>query len=81
VPALRPSAEASESRPDWRGWHSLRRFVAPGLHDLGVDDLTVQKIMRHSSLTVTQRCHIKTLPEQTVSAMAKLENKLSTMIQ
>jgi integrase len=80
-PHLGHEYKRDESRPDWRGWHSLRRFVASGLHDLGVDDLTVQKIMRHSSLTVTQRCYIKTLPEQSVSAMAKLENRLSATIQ
>jgi integrase len=80
-PHLGHDYKRDESRPDWRGWHSFRRFVGTGLHDLGVDDLTIQRILRHSNISVTQRCYIKTLPEQSVSAMAKLENRLSTTIQ
>jgi integrase len=70
-----------ESRLDWRGWHAFRRGLATNLHDLGVDDITIQRILRHSSVEVTRRAYIRTLPEQSVSAMARLENKLSTTIQ
>jgi integrase len=38
-----------------------------------VDDLTVQKILRHSDVSVTQRYYIKTTPEQNRAAMQKLE--------
>jgi len=38
-----------------------------------VDDLTIQKILRHSDVSVTQRYYIKTLPEQNRAAMQKLE--------
>ena len=70
-----------ESRPDWRGWHALRREIACTLYSLGVEDLVIQRILRHSSVEVTRRAYIRTLPEQSVSAMARLENKLSTTIQ
>jgi integrase len=70
-----------ESRPDWKGWHAFRRGLATNLHDLGVDDLTIQKILRHSSVEVTRRAYIRTLPEQSVAAMSKLEGRLSSMIQ
>ncbi len=73
--------ERDNSRPDWKGWHALRRGLATNLHDLGVSDLNIQRLLRHSNVSVTQRCYIKTLPEQSVSAMAKLENRLSTTIQ
>lgn len=73
--------QRDQSRPDWMGWHSFRRGLATLLNSLGVEDLTIQKILRHSSVEVTRRAYIRTLPEQSVSAMAKLENKLSTMIQ
>jgi integrase len=58
---------------EWHGWHGFRRSLATNLHDLGVDDLTIQKILRHSNVAVTQKAYIKTLPAQTVSAMKRLE--------
>jgi integrase len=74
--------EADRSRPAWQGWHALRRGLATNLHDLGVDDKTVQAILRHSNVAVTQACYIKTLPEQTIAAMQKLETLVdrSTLI-
>ena len=73
--------QRDESRPDWLGWHAFRRGLATNLHDLGVDDLTIQRILRHSNVQVTQRAYIKTLPSQTIDAMARLEGKLTSMIQ
>jgi integrase len=61
------------SLPEWHGFHAFRRGLATNLHDLGVDDLTIQRILRHSDVSVTQRCYIKTLPEQSIAAMKKLE--------
>ena len=62
-----------KSLPEWHGFHAFRRGLATNLHDLGVDDLTIQQILRHSDVSVTQRCYIKTLPAQTLSAMNKLQ--------
>ena len=70
-----------ESRPDWKGFHAFRRGIATVLADLGVNDLTIQKILRHSNVQVTQRAYIKTLPRQTIDAMSRLEGKLTSMIQ
>jgi integrase len=60
--------------PKWRGWHAFRRGLATNLHDLGVNDKTIQAILRHTNVAVTQRCYIETLPRQTVTAMLELEN-------
>jgi integrase len=38
-----------------------------------VDDVMIQQILRHQDVSVTQKHYIKTVPEQSVSAMAKLE--------
>jgi integrase len=57
----------------WSGFHAFRRGLATNLHDLGVDDLTIQRILRHSDVSVTQRCYIKTLPAQSIAAMNKLD--------
>jgi integrase len=62
--------------PEWRGWHAFRRGLATNLHDLGVDDKTIQAILRHSNVSVTQRCYIKSLPKQSKAAMSHFENAL-----
>jgi integrase len=61
------------SLPKWHGFHAFRRGLATNLHDIGVDDLTIQRILRHSDVSVTQRCYIKTLPKQSLAAMEKLQ--------
>lgn len=65
------------SLPEWHGFHAFRRGLATNLHDLGVDDLTIQRILRHREVSVTQRCYIKTLPQQTIDALAKVELAIS----
>jgi hypothetical protein len=37
-------------RPEWRGWHAFRRGLATNLHLLGVNDKTIQAILRHSNI-------------------------------
>jgi integrase len=59
--------------PQWRGWHPFRRGLATNLHDLGIDDITVQKILRHANVAVTQASYIKTLDSQQINAMRQLE--------
>jgi integrase len=65
--------QRDSSLPEWKGFHSFRRGLATNLHALGVDDLTIQRILRHSNVAVTQQCYIKTLPEQSIAAMKKLD--------
>jgi integrase len=56
----------------WHGWHSFRRGTATSLNALGVDDLTISKILRHGDVTVTEKFYIKPVPEESKRAMAKL---------
>jgi integrase len=68
----------------WKGWHAFRRGLATNLHALGVDDLTIQRILRHSNVAITPKCYIRTLPEQSIAGMRRLEVALgeaSTLIQ
>jgi integrase len=73
------------SLPTWRGWHAFRRGLSTNLHALGVDDLTIQRILRHSDVSTTQKRYIKSLPKQSVEAMNMLsvlvENKWQTLKQ
>jgi len=65
-----------ESLPAWHGWHAFRRGLATNLHRLGVPDKTIQAILRHSNVAVTQACYIKTVDSDSVAAMKLLEAAL-----
>jgi integrase len=77
-PEDRHEYQRDASRPEWHGWHAFRRGLATNLHDLGVDDLTIQRILRHSDVTTTRKSYIKTIPRQVVNAMAQLEAVIAT---
>jgi integrase len=47
----------------WRGFHAFRRGLATNLHALGVQDIDIQQILRHSDVAVTRASYIKGLPE------------------
>lgn len=61
----------------WHGFHAARRGLATNLHRLGVPDRVIQQILRHSSIAVTMRSYVKAVNADVVSAMAKLEGRLS----
>ena len=63
--------------PEWHGWHAFRRGLATNLNRLGVDDSVIQRILRHSHVSVTQACYIKTASEDAKAAMQKLETALN----
>ncbi len=64
----------------WHGWHAFRRGLATNLHRLGVDDKTIQEILRHSSLATTQEIYIKTVSPASAAAMRKLEAALERRV-
>ena len=47
---------------------------------MGVDDLTIQKILRHSDVRTTQASYIKTRDEMAKAAMQKFEQKLESAL-
>ena len=66
-----------KSIPSWHGWHAFRRGLATNLHTLGVDDKTIQAILRHSNVSLTINVYIKSVTESQVNAMDVLEAKFS----
>jgi integrase len=60
----------------WVGWHGFRRGLASNLNRLGVDDSVIQAILRHSDVSVTQRCYIKTTRPDAIAAMRRLSEVL-----
>jgi hypothetical protein len=57
-------------------WQAYRRGLATNLKKLGVPDTTIQAILRHESVSTTQRFYIKTAREDAMDAMKRLEEKL-----
>jgi len=64
------------SLPRWHGWHAFRRGLATNLHALGVDDKTIQAILRHSNVGLTMNVYVKSVSESQVNAMDSLSEKL-----
>jgi Carboxypeptidase regulatory-like domain len=62
------------ARPEWHGWHAFRCGLATNLHSLGVPDKTIQAILRHANVQVTQNSYVKTLDSQSIAAMRQLES-------
>jgi integrase len=75
---IRPALKGSGI--EWHGWHALRRGLASNLHHLGVPDKTIQMILRHANVAVTQSCYIKTVDSEAVEAMRKLECATSVQL-
>src|SRR5262249_51085120 len=62
--------------PSWHGWHAFRRGLATNLHTIGVDDKTIQAILRHSNVGLTINVYIKSVTELQVNAMDVLSARL-----
>jgi transcriptional regulator with XRE-family HTH domain len=61
-----------ESLPKWHGWYALRRGVGTAIADLS-NSLAAKGLLRHSSVSTTERHYIKDVPESTLQAMKMLE--------
>jgi integrase len=57
----------------WKGWHAFRRGVGSNLLELGVPDKVIQRILRHSRVTITRDRYIKVRDPQVDAAMATFE--------
>ena len=58
---------------EWHGFHAARRGLGSNLNRLGVDDSVIQKILRHSNISITQGYYIKVASPDVALAMQKLE--------
>jgi hypothetical protein len=64
----------NESLPKWHGWYALRRGVATAVTALSKDSLAAKGLLRHSSVSTTERHYIKNVPSVTLDAMKLLES-------
>jgi hypothetical protein len=65
--------QLDQTLPKWHGWYALRRGVATAVADLS-DSLAAKGLLRHSSVSTTERHYIKDVPESTLQAMKRLES-------
>jgi len=68
--------ELDKSMPTWHGWHAFRRGLATNLHTLGVEDKTIQAILRHSTLALTMNVYVKTVGESQTNALDSLSAEM-----
>ena len=61
----------------WRGWHSFRRGLASKLFELGVSDKVVQRILRHSRVSITWDRYVKVRDPKVEAAMQTLERAVN----
>jgi integrase len=66
---------------EWAGWHGFRRGLASNLNRLGIDDSVIQEILRHSDVSVTQRCYITTTRPDAVAAMRQFSAKVTEALK
>jgi integrase len=71
--SLKAAMEAAGVK--YAAWHAARRGLASNAYELGADDLTVQRILRHGSVQVTRSSYIKLRDARVDSAMAKLSDR------
>jgi integrase len=57
----------------WHGWYALRRGVGTAVTALSKGSLAAKGLLRHSSVSTTERHYIKDVPENTLQAMKQLE--------
>jgi hypothetical protein len=60
----------------WYGLHAFRRGLATNLHDLGISDIVIQAILRHSNVSVIREAYIKNdaVDPRSLAAMDALES-------
>jgi integrase len=63
----------------WEGLHSFRRGLATNLHGLGIQDIDIQAILRHSDVAVTRAAYIKGLPATSKGTMERLNRAWDDM--
>jgi integrase len=71
---MKPALHSAEIQ--WHGWHGFRRGLASNLNRLGVDDSVIQAILRHSHISVTQACYIKTIRPDVDAAMVRFSEAI-----
>jgi integrase len=68
---------APKLKGGWHGWHAFRRGLATNLFILGVQDKTIQQILRHANVATTQQHYIVIESEKAKAAMKTFEKAVN----
>jgi len=71
-----PGYERDQRIPEWQGFHAARRGLGSNLYRLGVHELVIQKILRHSNVSTTTSYYIKSTASDVTEAMQKFAENL-----
>ena len=63
--------------PEWCGWHAARRGLGSNLYRMGIPEMVIQRILRHSNVSTTATYYIKTAAGDVRGAMEKLKNHIA----
>ena len=74
---IRPRLEKANIA--WHGWHAFRRGLATRLKQDGVDDKSIQAVLRHASYSVTLNSYVLAVPASVEKAMERYEQQVCTM--
>ncbi len=67
--------------PEWHGWHAARRGLGSNLYRLGVPEIVIQRILRHTNVSTTNTYYIKSAAGDVRNAMATLEQHIPSGIE
>jgi integrase len=74
--------ERDPSRPLWHGWHALRRGLGSNLNEMtGIEDLTIQRILRHKNVATTRKHYIEVRDPAVDAAMEQLAAKVGPLFE
>ena len=59
--------------PQWHGWHAGRHGLGSNLYRLGVPAKVIQRILRHSNVSITETYYIKPTDDDARNAMKNFE--------
>jgi integrase len=76
-----PGYERDQSIPEWQGFHAARRGLGSNLYRLGVHELVIQKILRHSNVSTTTAYYIKTTSSDVTEAMQQFEQNIAGKLE
>jgi integrase len=62
----------------WFGWHAFRRGLGTRLNEAGVDDKTIQSILRHANVSTTQAYYILADHKRAEAGLKKFAKTLRT---
>ena len=67
-----PDGHEFKKLPEWHGWYALRRGLATLATSID-SQLAAKSLLRHSSVQTTQQFYIKSVPEDALRAVEKMD--------